>query len=379
MFAESAFVTNTILLISSEFLPQPGGIGDHAYNLARVFNSHGKKVTVLTNSRGYDQGAEKAFDATLTFEIHRITRYPIVLFTYLFRWIAFFKLLRRNPACFVLASGKFSIWMGAVGKLVFPKNRYLVVLHGTEIYPPGILSKWFIHKSLAVFDQWICVSNFTQTLLKKAVPKARSVVLNNGFDPEKFKPIAAPAMGKNPESPVLISLGNMTRRKGQHQLIQALPYLQNHFPGITYHIVGIPTEKEQLQQLAQKLGVSQRVVFHDAPDNTSVATLLQNADICCQLSENVPNGDVEGFGIAVLEANALGLPAIGSTGCGLEDAIKDGFSGRLVQAQNPEAIREALESVMHNYEAYSANARTWSAEFTWDKRGKVYLDQLFLG
>ena len=54
------------------------------------------------------------------------------------------------------------------------------------------------------------------------------------------------------------------------------------------------------------------------------------SDIFVMLSEETTTGDVEGFGIAVIEANALGIPTIGTMGSGLEDAISDKITGFLV-------------------------------------------------
>ena len=91
------------------------------------------------------------------------------------------------------------------------------------------------------------------------------------------------------------------------------------------------------------------------------------------LSDTLKNGDVEGFGIAVLEANALGIPAIGSKNSGIADAIQDGFSGKLVNPHQSNEILEAFSDIMNNYAVYTINAKSWSAQFTWDIIVKKYL------
>jgi phosphatidylinositol alpha-1,6-mannosyltransferase len=362
-------VKKNILLLSSEFPPQPGGIGEHAYNLARIFHHAGFQVTVLTNSRGEYIGVEERFDAGLPFQVRRVFRHRFALVTYVKRVLDFFNLLLKNPRCIVLASGKFSLWMGALGRSFFSKNIYLGVVHGTEINSVGPLAKWLTLKSLAKFKKLVAVSKFTQNLLLKACPNAQVVVINNGFDPKKFGTSSPRSL-----TPTLLSIGNVSRRKGQHNVVQALPLLQLKFPQIHYHIAGIPTERERVERLSEQLKVSTRVTFHDVLDNQAVSELLQDSNILMQLSENTTDGDVEGFGIAILEANAVGLPAIGSKGCGIEDAIRDGFSGRLVEAHNPQEILEAVQEIFENYQMYAANARVWAAEFTWEKRGQAYID-----
>ena len=66
--------SNNILFISSEFPPQPGGIGNHAYNLADSLHSEGKHVTVLTDVRSNNGAPEKDFDNQLKFDVQRIKR-----------------------------------------------------------------------------------------------------------------------------------------------------------------------------------------------------------------------------------------------------------------------------------------------------------------
>ena len=112
------------------------------------------------------------------------------------------------------------------------------------------------------------------------------------------------------------------------------------------------------------------------PQPKSKIELLQQADVFVMLSETTKSGDAEGFGIAILEANAIGIPAIGSLGCGIEDAIDNGVSGKLINPKDPNEFADALEEILNNYETYSQNAITWSQDFKWDKVIKLYLDIL---
>lgn len=369
-------VNKTILLLCSEFPPQPGGIGNHAWNLAKVLHKAGRKVIVLSNARGNAATEEKAFDAAQPFQVCRIPRYRWSLFTYLGRLWAFFKHMIPNPQCQVIASGKFSLWTAALGTYAFPAHHYLGVLHGTEINPAGSIAKWLTHKSLGRFNQLVAVSAFTRNLALTSCPDLAILVLHNGFDPQKFAANAKTAAFPKTGYPTLLSIGQLSRRKGQHNVIHALPMLKTVFPKIQYHIVGIPTTRTQLEKLAKTLGVTDSIIFHNSLDDAAISSLLQQCDILMQLSENTPDGDVEGFGIAILEANAAGLPVIGSLGCGIEDAVRDGFSGRLVSPHQPAEIRSAIEELMAHYPEYAANAREWAKQFSWEIRGQAYLEIL---
>ena len=222
--------------------------------------------------------------------------------------------------------------------------------------------------SLKHFDNIIAVSNYTKSLVSHLKLKNIEVV-PNGFEMGEK---AQTQISKAPV-PVLITVGNLTRRKGQHNVISALPILLKQYPDLKYHMVGIPTEMETLKNLALHLGVEDAVVFHGKVSDAEKAILLMNADIFVMLSETTKTGDAEGFGIAILEANSLAIPAIGAKGCGIEDAINEGVSGKLINNNDPKQFLVVLEEILSNYETYSQGAKQWSKNFTWGKVIKMYI------
>ena len=301
---------------------------------------------------------ELEFDKNLSFDVIRIPRKKIIFFSYLNRIQTAFTLTRSNET--IISSGKFSLWLGAFLSFFF-KRKFIAVIHGSEVKLQNSLLRKLTDISLKRFDKIIAVSNYTKSLISHLNLKNIEVI-PNGFEMEDE---IAFEIAKDP-IPVLITVGNVTRRKGQHNVINALPTLLKHYPDLKYHIVGIPTQKKNLQQLALNLGVETAVVFHGMVTDAEKKELLKNADVFVMLSETTKEGDSEGFGIAILEANSLGIPAIGALGCGIEDAIKDGISGKLINNKDPKQFEAALEELLNNYESYSQNAKNWSRAFKWD-------------
>ncbi|WP_417857380.1 glycosyltransferase family 4 protein [Xanthomarina gelatinilytica] len=353
------------LILTSEFPPQPGGIGNHAYNLAKGLQANGFKVQLVCDTRSKTGEAEAAFDKDLSFDVIRIARKKIIFFSYINRIKTAISLVRGNEL--LLCSGKFSLWLGAFLTFFF-NRKFIAIIHGSEVRLPDKVLRKLTDLSLKRFDKVIAVSNYTKSLVSHINLKNVAVV-PNGFDIK----IPITIQRKKEPVPVLITVGNVTQRKGQRNVINALPNLLNIFPDLKYYIVGIPTERDTLEKLALKLGVEEAVVFFGKVSEKEKIELLQQADAFVMLSETTPTGDVEGFGIAILEANALGIPAIGSLGCGIEDAIKDGVSGKLINNKDPKQFAEALESILNNYETYSREAEQWSKNFTWDKVIETYL------
>ena len=112
---------NNITIFTAEFPPQPGGIGNHAYNLAKGLKKEGYNVKVLCDTRSKDGEEEKLFDASLDFEVMRINRRKVILFSYLRRIIKAYKLAGTSEV--VIASGKFPLWIGGLLSFFFFKDQ----------------------------------------------------------------------------------------------------------------------------------------------------------------------------------------------------------------------------------------------------------------
>jgi phosphatidylinositol alpha-1,6-mannosyltransferase len=361
-----------ILFITSEFPPLPGGIGNHAYNLATELHLNNYAVTVITNQRTSDINEEHQFDYTNSFTTQRIKRYRVAFVTYFFRVVKVFQFLCKEKNASILSSGKFSLWITAFSSIFFKNNKSIGILHGSEIRAGGKISQQITQWSLKKFDYLIAVSNFTKEFALQFNSSLNIEVINNGFNNlQNFEPTTHSKIIGNPK---IATVGNVTFRKGQQNVINALPKLKEIYPNIHYHIIGIPTQEKEFIALATKLNVLENCTFYGALSNSKLDAVLKQIDVFFMLSEVLENGDFEGFGIAVLEANAMGKPAIGANNSGIQDAIQHQFSGQLVNAKNQDEIAVALQTIMNNYSAYSKNAITWSDNFTWKKIVKKYIE-----
>lgn len=357
---------NNIIIITSEFPPQPGGIGNHAFFLSKYLKKEGYEVTVVTNHRKVDE--DLAFDVVQNFKINRIRRN---IFTYLNRIIKAIKISRNTEIIFL--SGKFSLWTGGFLKLLFKSKKVIAIIHGSELNAGGNFSKFLTRWSLNKVDHIIAVSTFTKSIALKINPKLKIYVINNGIEIKLNSSIKNKIFNQKNRL-AMVSVGNLSYRKGQQNLIRALPLLKKEYPNIHYHCVGIPTEKENFEKLAEKLNVLEHITFHGVLSEIDKNRLLSECDLFCMLSSVLKNGDVEGFGIAILEANSMGLPAIGSNNSGIVDAIKNYFSGVLVFPEEEEEILKAVKLIVEDYDNYSRKAMDWSKNFQWNKVIKKYIN-----
>jgi len=83
----------------------------------------------------------------------------------------------------------------------------------------------------------------------------------------------------------------------------------------------------------------------------------------------------EGWGRVVIEANAVGIPAIGYDVPGLRDSIKDGYNGLLCNP-SPRAMAEKIRMLKGNPELMKElgkNSLKWARNFDWDKSAEGFL------
>lgn len=350
-----------ILIVTSEFPPLPGGIGNHAYNLSQRLGNRGYNITVITDQRAKSLSAEIAFDQKLNISVYRVALRKFRPIMYLNRLHLLFRHIKANDK--VIASGKFSLWIVALVR-IFYKRQCIAIVHGTEVNFKNSILRFSIHRSLRRFNKIIVVSEFTKSLIALK-GYSEIVVIPNGFDKNLWAKLGVNDIDLK-GNPKLITVGNVSQRKGQLNVIRQLPELKKAFPELHYHCVGIPAMKDNFLSIAKDLAVAESITFHGMVSNAKLKALLRASDVFIMLSGESLEGDVEGFGIAIIEANFIGLPAIGSKNCGIEDAINDNVSGLLIDPLKPKSIPEALTNIMLDYEQYSKMAYQWSLNFDWD-------------
>jgi phosphatidyl-myo-inositol dimannoside synthase len=354
--------------VTSEFPPGPGGIGDHASNLAEYLSNNNYTVHVLTELRTKYQVANKESERNWITYVPDKSKFRRIYFL-----IMLIRLAILKKPDIVIVSGMSAIQlMGLLS--FFKKGRIVAILHGHELLMGGRFSHWWIKKSLKRFEYCVAVSEFSKQNAVEYIVNTKMKVIPNGIDTKRFLPNRIEL--KNQDRSInLLTVGRVSPRKGQHNVVEALPSILKVYPTLVYHIVGIPDYEDQVKERANRLGVSSSIQFHGAVSGNELNEILNRTDIFIMLSENQPNGDVEGFGIAILEANYFGVPAIGAKGCGIDQAIQDGHTGILVNAKDDKAIVDAISMINNKYKLFSNNAVAWAKLHAWKNIGMQY-DQI---
>jgi phosphatidylinositol alpha-1,6-mannosyltransferase len=140
--------------------------------------------------------------------------------------------------------------------------------------------------------------------------------------------------------PVVACVSRMVPRKGQDTLIKAWPAVRAQVSGAVLLLVGDGPYAPALKRLAQRLGVSDDVLFTGPVPWPELPGYYNAANVFAMPCRTRRAGlDVEGLGIVYLEASATGLPVIGGDSGGAPDAILDGESGYVVSDVSGTAAR----------------------------------------
>lgn len=175
-----------------------------------------------------------------------------------------------------------------------------------------------------------------------------------GLDPREFG-YAARVLEPGGAIEVL-SVGRLVEIKGHEYAIRAVHRVRDRLPWIRYTIVGDGPRRESLERLITDLGLGEAVRLVGARDAEQVRHALRGAHVFVMPSINV-SGDEEGQGLALQEAQAVGLPVIATRTGGLPEGIAEGASGFLVRERDPEALAAALLRIIELHDAWPEMGR----------------------
>jgi phosphatidylinositol alpha-1,6-mannosyltransferase len=202
--------------------------------------------------------------------------------------------------------------------------------------------------------------------------RVRTVPL--GTDPERFRPGLDQSQvrarygldGRR----WLLSVARLTAHKGIDTALRVLAGFGDRYPDLGYVVVGSGDGLSQLEALARELGVRDRVSFLGSVPDHDLAAIYNCAEVYLGLSRIMPER-VEGFGISLVEASASGVPVLATRTGGIPEAVREGETGLLVEADQPEQISAALRLLLDDRvlacRLGAAGRRAVESFYNWDR------------
>lgn len=348
-----------LLFISRAYPPVTGGIEIQNYDLS-VWLSRITEVRTIANKRG------KLF-------------LPIFLPCALIKALFLF----RKYDAVLLGDGVLGI-VGWKLKLFF-KKPVISIIHGLDLtYKSWIYQKLWVGIFLKKLDKFIAVGNETARIAQeKGISGEKIVFIPNGIDTKKFdgnfsRNQLKDILNLNIENKkFLLTSGRLARRKGVAWFVEnVMPKLPKN---IFYVIAGDGPDRENIKKAIEKNKLSSRVIMLGFVTDEIRNILMNTCDLFVQPNIKV-EGDMEGFGISVIEAAYCRIPVIVSALEGLKDAIKSSENGFLLEPKNTEAWINKITEILSNdafRKEFGEKARRYVSEnYNWEKIAKRYLEEI---
>jgi phosphatidylinositol alpha-1,6-mannosyltransferase len=317
-----------VLIVTNDLPPQVGGIQHYVDQLARGLAAAGDDVTLYgsTPRAGTAEEDWRTHDDAAPFDVVRERTSVLLPTPRVQRHVA--ELVRRIDAEVVVfgATVPLAFMGGAIRRRTGVPN--VCWTHGLEVSAvrmPGsapVLRR--IGRNAGAITY---VSHWCRDLLSPAFgPDVRSELLPPGIDPSEFHPgVSGDAVRRRHglgDRPVVVCVSRLVERKGQDQLIRALPELRRRVPGTALLIVGGGPHRESLERLATELDVADDVVFTGIVDGAELPAHYAAGDVFAMPCRERRGGfEVEAFGIVFIQALAVGVPVVAGNIGGVPDAV----------------------------------------------------------
>jgi len=352
------------LLVTNDFPPRQGGIQSFVHALAD--RQPPGSLVVLAST--YDGAAD--FDAR---QRHPVVRAPTTM-------------LLPTPAAARQASelvrehGCTSVWFGAAAPLALLTpalrragiRRAVAQTHGHEAgwaLLPG--ARQLLRRIGGSVDVVTYLGGYTRRRIAGPLGRHPDLVhLPPGVDTEAFAPTVSGAdvrarLGLR-ERPTIVCVSRLVPRKGQDQLVRALPEIRRRVPGAALVVVGGGPDAPRLHRLAALADVADDVLFTGAVTDAELPAYFAAGHVFAMPCRTRRGGlDVEGLGMVYLEASASGLPVVAGDSGGAPDAVRDGETGYVVDGRSLPAIIDRVAALLADP---AATARMGTAGRAWVQR-----------
>ena len=346
----------SVQILTTDFPPLTGGIAVFATNIARALKTAGSDAWIVTSAAGDS-------DVDRSLEVHRKPatgpRATLALVSAA-RKIA----QRRRPDVNLAMTWKHD---GIAAYLLRRSSGvpYVIVVHGSEILrfrDRSVLGR-VMRRVLDGAAAIVANSNYTKGLVVNAgVPEDKVAVVHPFIEVPPPATAEARATGLPLDGrSVLFTAARLVKRKGHARVIDALARLKEDHPEVVYVMTGTGDHRSVLEDRIRSLGVADRVFMAGEVSDEVLRALFDRADIYVSAAEEDPE-DVEGFGIALIEAAAAGKPVVAGRCGGSVEAVRDEQTGFLVGLDDPGELETRLRQLIEDADLRARlgrEGRTW--------------------
>jgi phosphatidylinositol alpha-1,6-mannosyltransferase len=340
-----------LLLVTWNYSPKVGGMEMLLSQLVRNLRPYAD-VHVI------GPAGQASLDSEQEVNVSRSSRDGLIWFA-LYAFFEGVRLLSNNAYDVIMAGS------ALVTPIVYILGRLfrvpsVIYIHGLDLVYSPFLYQWMI-KCFLPRCAWVFANSRAseQEALHRGVSPHCTTVLHPGLDFSEFRIVPDIDSIKQRYNLngrlTLLSAGRLAKRKGLVEFVRySLPAIVEKHPNVVFIIVGgnpslSLTHKEdiksKIQAEAGRLDLENHVHLMGWIGRQDLVNLYHACDVFVLPAIQVP-GDMEGFGIVLIEAGAAGKPVISTRLGGVTDAVVDGKSGILVEAERWDQLSDAILTLL---------------------------------
>ncbi len=196
----------------------------------------------------------------------------------------------------------------------------VVTYHGSDIHTFPMKHKNFLKQTKAVLNT-ANVNIFVSGYLKKQADlmagyNKKSYIIHNGINEDFF--IDVKKVDKEGDLFKIVFIGRLNKIKRVKYLPSILKKVLEKGINAELHIIGEGDEKQIIQENAENLGIRDRINFYGKVENKKIPEIIKDMSCLLIISKN------EGWPCVILEAQACGLPVVGTNNGGIPEAVGKG-------------------------------------------------------
>lgn len=278
-------------------------------------------------------------------------------------------------------NGKKGIFLRELGVI---QGKIITTFHGYDI------SQYIQVHGDKIYEQLFAKGDIFSTisrdikckLINLGCDEKKIIIHRVGIDCSKFA--FTPRQPAKDGTFKILTIARLVEKKGVEYGIRAVANLIKSGINIQYNIVGNGPLIKELQQLIQKINVSNNVKILGWKEQKEVIQLLDSNHIFLAPSITSQKGDQEGIPTVIMEAMAMGLPVVSTYHSGIPELIEDGVSGFLVPERDVDNLTEKLGYLVAHPDLWSNMGQAGRAfieeNYNIDKLNKrlVYIYQNWL-
>lgn len=260
------------------------------------------------------------------------------------------------------------------------------ISHGHDVTLSNSLYQWLLKRVFKALDGVISVSIATmEQCILRGLPESKATVLPNGFVPELVRNAYNPQTSKeylnkhfgmnlNGEY-LLLTVGRLIKRKGHKWFIdEVLPRIKSP---VVYLIIGDGPESESVRGSINDTTSGRRILNLGRQPDEVLKMAYSAADLFIMPNIRVP-GDMEGFGVVMLEANIANTPTVASDLEGIRDVIAPGKNGYRIPVGDAVEFAGKIDTIINSeLPALSESCKKYAYEnFRWDVVAERYVKYL---